>query len=129
MHTIRRTRGRRIPLMLLAEHEDRGPYLLVDRAGFGVSWRKPAHESRPTGERSRHAHHGDPFTRHLTWIPIFHRARLAFTLVDEDESVTPKLAKQIADKTYSRLGARTSPEGAERFAFHLLAKARAKVYT
>lgn len=125
MHTIRRTRDRQIPLLLRAEHEDRGPYFLVDRAGFGVSWRKPASERVPTGERSRSLHRGEPYTRKVTWIPIFDRARLAFTLVDEDEDVDAKLAKKIADQTYERLGPNARPEDAERYAFHLLKKGSA----
>lgn len=127
MMTIKRTRGtRKVPLLLRADHEDRGPYYLIDRAGYGVAWIKPAVEIRPTGEISDNPFQGNPYTRKTTWVPIFERARLAFELADfYDESLSPKDAKKIADATYKRLGNGASPGHAMRFALHLLEKREA----
>jgi hypothetical protein len=124
MQTIRRTRERRIPLLLKAEHEDRGPYYLVDRAGYGVSWRKPAYEHVPTESRYPASYAGASHTRRLTWVPIFDRAKLAFTLVDDNEEVDAKLAKKIADKTYDKLGSGRPMGEVERYAYYLLKKAQ-----
>lgn len=73
MFLVKRTQdGRQYNLYLRAEHQDSGPYYLVDRAGFGVSWRR--------------GHQRD-----------FSKALLAFALVDIDESITPKEAKAASD--------------------------------
>ena len=127
MLTIKRTRARRYPVLLRSENEDRGPYFLVDLAGFGVSWRNPASEMVPTratganasGELATYATH----TRHVTWVPTYRRAVLAFALLEADETLSPKLAKEIADKTFERLGNGADTAHAERFALHLLSKA------
>lgn len=119
--TIKRTHARAHTFLLSAEHEDRGPYFLVDRAGFGSSWRAPAYEHVPTGEVSTHPNHGNPFTRRLTWVPIFNRALLAFNLLNTTE-IGPQLAKKIADDTYKKLGNNADTAHAERFAHHLLSK-------
>lgn len=105
IYTIKRTHHRRFPLLLQAEHEDRGPYYLVDRAGFGVSWRKPVY--------------GRGLTR--TWIPVFERARLAFTLVDEDDDLSPQEAKRVADLAWKHIGGQNpSPVQLEHYAIRLL---------
>lgn len=111
-YPIHRTRFRDVPLILTADHLDAGPYYLIDRAGYGVSWRKPAIETRPTGEQSRSIYRGNPSTRKVT----------AFTIVNEDDEVSAKEAKKIADTTYARLGNSASPSEAERFAWHLVEK-------
>ena len=123
-YPIRRTHSRRVVLILGADHPDKGPYYLIDRAGYGVSWRQPAHEIRPTGEISTSMYQGNPYSHKTTWIPIFNRAKLAFTLVEEDEELTPKEAKKIADATYARLGNGAGIAHAENFAWHLVEKNR-----
>ncbi len=126
MQTIKWTRTRRYPLLLKAEHVDRGPYFLVDRAGYGVAWKKPAYEHVPTSSRHASPFAGASFTRRQTWTPIFARARLAFALVDENEDVDAKLAKKIADKAYDKLGAARGAADVERYAYHLLNKHQAR---
>jgi hypothetical protein len=108
-------------MILRSEHPDAGPYFLVDRAGYGVSWRKPSYEIVPTGEVSTNPMRGNPFTRKLTWIPIYKRAALAFALL-ETTDITPTIAKKIADDTYRKLGDAAEAAHAERFAHYLLSK-------
>lgn len=123
MQTIRRTTSRRYPLLLRAEHEDAGPYFLVDLAGYGVSWRKPAVENIPTQPEPgayRSPYAGGRHIRRTTWIPIFYRARLAFTLVEWFPELSAKDAKKIADGAWNRMGddrTRATPEEVERYAF------------
>lgn len=119
---IKKTHSRRYPLVLGADHERKGPYYLIDVSGYGVSWREPAIEVRPTGEISTNPNQGNPYKRYKTWIPIFNRANLAFNLTEGDDAITAKIAKKIADETYKKLGNNADPAHAERFAWHLLGK-------
>jgi hypothetical protein len=57
-------------------------------------------------------------------VPIFNRAKLAFTLVDDNEEVDAKLAKKIADKTYDKLGSGRPMGEIESYAYYLLKKSR-----
>lgn len=128
MQTIRKTTSRRFPLLLKAAYEDREPYYLVDLAGYGVSWIKPAIEHR-SAESPKSPYAGVSFTRHRTWIPIFQRARLAWEIVEMEPEVSAKLAKKIADKAWNRFeagarGTRINPADVERFAWYLLDKER-----
>ena len=124
--TVRRTTGRRYPLLLRAAHPDAGPYYLVDLAGRGVSWREPAVEridGLPNPYPARYA--GASSTRRAMWVPVFRRAALAFHLADEDEGVDAKLAKKIADAAYAKLGAGASATDAVRYAWYLVDKSKA----
>lgn len=76
MVTIKRTKTRRFPILLRSEHDDRGPYYLTDRAGYGVAFRGRGH------------------------LRDFRKALMAFELVDFDETVTPKEAKAAVDKVF-----------------------------
>lgn len=100
MVTIKRTRSRRFPLLLRAEHDDRGPYYLVDRAGYGVAFRGRGHQRD------------------------FAKALMAFDLCEFDDSITPKEAKAAVDNVF-RYKYRTEPQ---RFwdALSRIEKARAK---
>ena len=91
-----------------------------------MSWRSPAAETTVHENVYPARYAGASFKRKTTWIPVFHRAKLAFTLVNEDEDVTAKQAKRIADKIYDRLGAHASSADAERWAWMLLDRERAK---
>ena len=118
--TIKRTRGRRYPLLLRAEHEDAGPYFLVDLAGYGASWRKPAVENVPIPNPLSYRISGTAHRRRITWVPIFQKARLAFTLVEWFPELSAKEAKKIADAAWNRMGderTRATPEQVERYAF------------
>lgn len=126
VQTVRRTTGRRYPLLLQAASPDAGPYYLVDRAGFGVSWRAPAVEHHPTPNDYPASYAGASFTRRKTWIPVFRRAALAFHLADEDDEVSPKLAKKVADTAYEKLGPRAETGDVVRYAWHLIDKERRK---
>jgi hypothetical protein len=105
--TIKRTRGRKYPLILSAASEDGGPYFLADRAGYGVAWRKP-----------NYAHHS---LKRSDWLRVFQRALLAFELVESDEDLSPQTAKKIADLAFKQMGY-NEPAKVERHAFHLLVK-------
>ena len=115
IRTIKRTKTRTIPILLKSEHENAGPYYLVDRAGYGVAWKKSKREniSRP-GEYWD----GRISQQRITWIPIFHRALLAFTLLDSYEDMSPREAKAIADKAWKRWGDDADPAEVERWAFY-----------
>lgn len=118
MQTIRRTTSRRYPLLLRAEHEDAGPYYLVDRAGYGVSWRAPARERVPVHNPLPARYSGAAHRVRTTWVPTFEKAILAFTLVDVFEELSAKDAKRIADgawKRFERSGGH--PVDVERYAF------------
>lgn len=110
--TIKRTRGgRRYPLYLRAAEPDAGPYYLVTIDGLGVAWKKPAY--------------GRGLSR--TWVPVFERARLAFELVDQDDNLTPRQAKEIVNKAYAHLGNQNpTPAQLENYAFRLVDKLNAK---
>ena len=119
MITIKRTRSRNVvPLLLKSETETAGPYYLVDRAGYGVSWRKSKRISRSIGSNEWWT--GRPQTQSITWIPVFNRARLAFDLVDMFDEMTPQEAKFISDKAWQRWGDDASPVDVEKYVLYNL---------
>lgn len=85
MQTIKKTTNRRHVIYLQAEHDDAGPYYLVDRAGYGVVWRKPARYAGQIGGTA-------------TWIPVFRRALVAFEMLEFNSDITPAEAKYASDK-------------------------------
>lgn len=104
--TIKRTRGRRYPLLLRAEHEDAG------------SWRKPAIENVPVPNPYSYRISGIAHRRRTTWVPTFLKARLAFELVDTFEEMSAAEAKKIGDAAWAKFE-RTGghPADVERMAF------------
>ena len=118
MPTIKRTRARRYPLLLRADHEDAGPYYLVDLAGYGVSWRQPAKQLVPVPNPYPARYAGASHRVETTWVPTFRKALLAFELADMFPELSAKDAKRISDgawKRFERSGGH--PADVERYAF------------
>lgn len=124
--TIRRTTPaeRRYTVVLSAASDDAGPYYLTDAAGYGVSWVQAEWQTVEV-DRAPNASVlvGVTSTRHRTWVPVFHRARLAFELCALDPTVTVQEAKAAADKTFATIGLRADRVA---FAFGCIEAARAR---